>query len=195
VSHGRVRQFTWVHHRKKSRAWGFTVTIGGKRVRRQGYLSRAEAQDALDALKHPDSAAVPAPASTMTLTEAFEQYFKAKVRKQSLDEDERIAKHLKAEFGETTPLVEITASRISAYKASRLAVEKSRRGSSLSAASINRPLALLRHLLRLAHEEWEVLSAVPRIKFEKEAQGRLGGSRQRKPPSCSPSAASRRTLP
>jgi len=173
LSHGRVRQFTWIHDGQKGRAWGFTVIIGGKRVRRQGYLSRAEAQDALDALKHPDPAEAPAMVSTMTLAEAFERYFKAKARKRSLDEDERIAKHLKAVFGEQTPLVEITASRISAYKASRLAVEKSRRGSVLSAASINRPLALLRHLLRLAHEEWEVLPAVPRIKLEKEAQGRL----------------------
>ena len=50
MSHGRVRPFTWVHHHKKNRAWGFTVSIGGKRVRRQGYLSRAEAQDALGGL-------------------------------------------------------------------------------------------------------------------------------------------------
>src|SRR5713226_3966119 len=67
MSHGRVRQFTWVHDGQKGRAWGFTVTIGGKRVRRQGYLSRAEGQDALDALKHPDPAAAPATAATLTL--------------------------------------------------------------------------------------------------------------------------------
>jgi integrase len=43
----------------------------------------------------------------------------------------------------------------------------------LTAAAINRPLALLRHLLRLAHEEWEVLAAVPKIRLEKEPQGRI----------------------
>jgi hypothetical protein len=32
----------------------------------------------------------------------------------------------------------------------------------LSAASINRPLALLRHLRRLAGDEWGVLADVPR---------------------------------
>jgi hypothetical protein len=32
----------------------------------------------------------------------------------------------------------------------------------LSTATVNRALALLRHLLRLAHEEWEVLDVVPR---------------------------------
>jgi integrase len=34
-------------------------------------------------------------------------------------------------------------------------------------------LALLRHLLRLAHEEWEAIDNVPRIRLEKEPQGRL----------------------
>ena len=59
-----------------------------------------------------------------------------------------LAEHLKAAFGATTPLVEITADRIAAYKATRLAVKRVEQP--LSAAAINRPLALLRHLLRLA---------------------------------------------
>ncbi|PYM42240.1 MAG: hypothetical protein DME12_08230 [Candidatus Rokuibacteriota bacterium] len=42
-----------------------------------------------------------------------------------------------------------------------------------AAASINRPLAALRHLLQLAHEEWGVLSAVPKMRLEKEPQGRI----------------------
>jgi integrase len=42
-----------------------------------------------------------------------------------------------------------------------------------AAATINRPLAALRHLLQLAHDEWELLPAVPRIKLEKEPQGRV----------------------
>jgi len=43
----------------------------------------------------------------------------------------------------------------------------------LTGATVNRALALLRHLLRLAHEEWELLNAVPRIRMEREAEGRL----------------------
>jgi hypothetical protein len=43
----------------------------------------------------------------------------------------------------------------------------------LSAAAVNRELALLRHLLRLAHEEWGALATVPRIRLEREPQGRL----------------------
>jgi integrase len=43
----------------------------------------------------------------------------------------------------------------------------------LTAAAVNRPLALLRHLLRMAHEEWEAIERVRRIRLEKEPQGRL----------------------
>jgi integrase len=170
-SHGRVRQFTWNYDGQRRRAWGFTVVLGGKRTRRQGYGSRAEAQAALDEMKHP--AVSRASAETITLAEAFERYFDAKARKRSLNEDKRIARQLKSALGEQTPLSEITASRISAFKGGLLAVKESRRGRALSVASINRPLALLRHLLRLAVEEWEVLTTVPKIRLEKEAQGRL----------------------
>src|SRR5262245_58352439 len=79
--------------------------------------------------------------------------------------------HLKAEFVPQIPLREVTASRISEYKAKRLGLKRG--VLPLSAAAINRPLALLRHLLRLACEEWEVLEAVPKIRLEKEPQGRL----------------------
>jgi len=43
----------------------------------------------------------------------------------------------------------------------------------LTAAAVNRPLAILRHLLQLAMEDWEVLDRVPRIKLEKEPEGRV----------------------
>jgi integrase len=43
----------------------------------------------------------------------------------------------------------------------------------LSAAAINRPLALLRHLLRLAHDEWNLLESTPTVRLEDEPEGRL----------------------
>src|SRR5688572_15937565 len=116
MSQGEVRKRVWFYAGKKREAWGFTLVIGGKRLRRQGYASRAEAQDALDALKHPDPVA-PVELPTITLSEALTRYLQAKARKRSLRGDERIAKHLKVEFGEHTPLAGITASRISEYKA------------------------------------------------------------------------------
>jgi integrase len=96
-----------------------------------------------------------------------------------VSEDRRILGHLKDYFGKDTPLTEITASRISEYKGHRLstarkigegecAVERP-----VAAATVNRTLALLRHLLRLAHEEWELLDAAPRIRMERAAEGRL----------------------
>jgi integrase len=43
----------------------------------------------------------------------------------------------------------------------------------LTGATVNRALALLRHLLRLAHDAWELLEVVPRIRPEREPEGRL----------------------
>ena len=109
------------------------------------------------------------------LAEATERYLAAKARKRTLKKDERILKHLKSALGAETALADLTASRISEYKATRLATKRGKPEAErlLTAAAVNRPLALLRHLLRTAHEEWEALPAVPKIRLEKEPQGRL----------------------
>jgi Arm DNA-binding domain len=137
--------------------------VEGKQIRRQGWDSKAEAQDALDEfkeeLKNPKPVVEVKP--DLTLAQAFERYFDAKARKRSLVEDRRQSEHLKAVFGADTPLATITASRISEYKAKRLATKSRQTGEPLSAAAVNRPLALLRHVLRLAHEEWEALPSLP----------------------------------
>jgi integrase len=43
----------------------------------------------------------------------------------------------------------------------------------ISAATLNRELVALRHLFTLAVEEWEVLEKAPRIRLEKEPEGRI----------------------
>jgi hypothetical protein len=164
MSQGEVRKRVWYYGGKRHEGWGFTVIIDGQRLRRQRFGSRAEAQEALDHVKHP-SPAPPKPVPSISLDAAFARYFQVKARKRSLAEDQKTAKHLKAEFGAQTPLSEITASRISEYKAKRLGLKHGARP--LSPAAINRPLALLRHLLRLASDEWEVLEAVPKIPSRK----------------------------
>lgn len=68
---------------------------------------------------------------------------------------------------------EITSSRIRAWKEQRLAATCPSTKRPYSVAAINRPLAALRHLLRLAHDEWELLETVPKIRLEKEPQGRI----------------------
>ncbi len=116
----------------------------------------------------------------MTLGEAVERLLLEKSRHKSVEEYRRIFEHvLLPEFGKDTPLAAITASRISEHRARRLAGASVRRKDAdgkpraLSAASINRPLALLRHLLRTARDEWEILGEVPRVRLEREPQGRL----------------------
>jgi integrase len=165
--------------RTKRKAWGFTAQINGKQVRRyktEWTQDDAEAELAKALLKiepeKPKSAGI-------TLDQAIERYLAVKSRKRSLSEDRRILEHLKEYFGKDTALAEITASRISAYKGHRLsAVRTIGEGETaverpLTGATINRALALLRHLLRLAHDEWEVLDVVPRIRMERESEGRL----------------------
>jgi integrase len=46
-------------------------------------------------------------------------------------------------------------------------------GERVAPASVNADLGPLRHLLRLAHGEWEVLAAAPRIRLLRRPQGRL----------------------
>jgi len=111
--------------------------------------------------------------ATITLAQAAERYLAGKARKRTVAEDRRLLAHLKSAFGADTPLVDITASRISEYKAARLNGTSARTKRALTAAGVNRPLALLRHLLRLAHDEWELLAAVPKVRLEREPQGRI----------------------
>jgi integrase len=169
-------------HKVKKVAWGYTLQVDGKQERKfSGEWTREDAQTALAARLLPVEALAPPPAvgEGITFGQAAERYLAVKVRKRSLADDRRMLEQLKAAFGTETPLVEITASRISTYRTARLSAMSRRRtaadGSArkLSAAAINRPLALLRHLLRLAHEEWEAVSTRPRIRLEQEPEGRI----------------------
>lgn len=168
MSHGKVRQVRWKHDGKVKKAWGYSVTLDGKRVRRAGWLSRAEAAAALDEVLHPvavEPAPEAAPAS-ITLAAAFDRYLAEKARKRSLRGDQRNGRVLMEVFGQDTSLSEISASRISEYRARRAALP-------ISPAAVNRPLQLLRHLLRLAATEWEVIDEAPAVRLVKEPQGRL----------------------
>jgi integrase len=172
---GKVRRRVWTSNGKRHESWGWTIEVDGRQVRRQGWTCRADAQDALEAYK----VEVKKPAPTeeakpeLTLAEAFVRYFEAKVKKRSLADDRRLSEHLIAEFGEDTPLRAITANRIAAYKAKRLATRSALTKELLAPATVNRALALLRHLLHLARDEWEAIASVPRIKLEREPEGRL----------------------
>jgi hypothetical protein len=135
--------------RTKRKAWGFTALINRKRVRRykaEWTKENAEAELAKALLQiEPQKPK----GSGLTLAQAADRYLASKARKRTIEEDRRQLELLKLEFGTETPLAEITASRISEYKAKRLAaVRKIGRGEAavdrrLTAAAVNRPLALI----------------------------------------------------
>jgi integrase len=173
----KVRQFTWKipGQRTKRKAWGYVGIENGKQFRQfKSEWSKEQAQEALAAfllkIEQPKVAV-----SSITFAVAVERYLATKARKRSLTEDARILGHLREYFGKDTSLADITAARVADYKGFRLSTVRKigEEERPLAGATVNRALALLRHLLRLAHEEWEVLDKVPRIRLEREAEGRL----------------------
>src|SRR5688572_13900852 len=95
-------------------------------------------------------------ATPITLAEAQMRYEQAKARKHTLPADRLIFKRLLAHFGATTRLDKITGDAIALYRNGRLCSPSERRKDAagtptpLAAGTVNRELALLRHLLHLA---------------------------------------------
>jgi integrase len=149
--------------------------VDGEQKRRQGFVSREEAQAALGAYKAEVTASPVTAAPSMTLGAAIERYLTTQTNRGNARsaEDHRLAAHLKKVFGAGTPLASITAARVAEYRDGRLGAVSERSHRPLTAAAVNRPLALLRGLLTKAVEEWEVLPSVPKIKLAREPQGRI----------------------
>jgi integrase len=176
----KVTKRIWYAHgptgrRLKRVAYGFTAQArDGTQIRRtSAEWTKEDAEQALGEYQLGIEQENQEPAGRISFGEAIEQYLKVKARKKSIKDDERHLKALKAHFGADTPLAEISAAKISAWKADRMSAQCPATKRVYAAATINRPLAALRHLLQLAHEDWEQLPAVPRIKLEREPQGRI----------------------
>jgi integrase len=184
ITRGEVRKREWFtcdeHGRPSKRccrssakreAWGWTVSVDGKQVRRQGYASETEAQDALDAFRSETLAPPVEQKPTMTLSDAIDRFIAEKSRKKSTAEAARVLRRVwLPAFGAETPLSDITADRIAGWRAARMTDISRQTKQLVSLASVYRPLALLRAVLRMAHREWCVLDTVPFIKFEKEKE-------------------------
>jgi len=187
IEHGKIVKRTWLtcpnhgtaakacrddgcREGRKRVAHLFDIEVDGKRTRKQ-FSSRQEAKDALDAfrdeIKHPKPAPAAA-APVITFGALVEKFLAQKSRSKTSGEFARVAKILKAEFGADTPVTAITAERISDYKADRLKVQRGDK--SLTAAGINRPIGLLRTMLRQALK-WKMIAELPEIEFEKENPG------------------------
>jgi integrase len=171
VSRGKIVKRTWKWDGQKRVAYCFDVAVNGKRTRRQ-YPTRAEAQAALDQFRA-EARSTKAGRPVLSFGEAVTRYVASKARRKALPEVARILEGLKGAFGADTPIHEITAARISAWKAARLQETSRQTGGPLSAAAVNRPLATLRNLLKTAANEWELLEAVPAIRLEQEPKGRV----------------------
>jgi integrase len=175
-----VIERTWRSGPRKAKrsAYGYTLMVNGKQERITcATWTREEAEKALAArllnLTPPRNGVGAHP--IFTFGEAIEKYLAVKAKKLSLRDDRLNLTRLRGAFGTETPLAEITAAKISDYKVRRLKTQVKREGEKrdVGNATLNRELAALRHLLRLAVEEWEVLVKAPRITLEKEPEGRI----------------------
>lgn len=159
-------------------AWGYTLQRDGKRIRKfSSEWTEEDAEKALAAARLGLSAQKTTERSSMAFGEAVEKYLAEKVAegKRSVVNDRAALARMTVAFGAETPLAEITGARIADYKAARLTTTVRRAGQTrpVTTATVNRELSMLRHLLRLAVEEWEGLDARPRIRLLKEPEGRL----------------------
>lgn len=164
------------HRKVRKTAWGYTYQSHGERFRKfDSVWSRQDAQEALAAAILERDVPKPAPVPmSVTLDAAAARYLRAKDarQKRSIRNDRMGLARLKAFFGEDTPLASITASRIDEYRDQRLTERSERLGRPVKPASLNKDLAILKHLLRLLHE-WGYIDKVPKIKLEAEPEGRL----------------------
>jgi integrase len=160
-------------HRLRKVAWGYTAVLDGRQVRsfsEEWTKEDAEAALATRILAQP---APPAPPTPKTLAQVAQEYldFKRGKGKRSIAQDEQILKKLKRRLGEETHITEIAAQRIAQYDRDRT-TETSRLGRPVTPSTVNRELAVLRHLLRLA-EEWGHIAKVPKIRMAREPEGRV----------------------
>src|SRR5437870_1297574 len=177
----KIRQRTWRvrGQRTKRKAWGFVTVENGNQVRCfKAEWTKEDAENALAARLLKIDQEPKVKAAGLTLAQAAERYLATKARKRSLAKDRRTLEHFKSMFGADAALADITASRISEYKAQRLAATSVRRkdaqgnGTLLSAAAVNRPLAWLGHRHRLANEEWAVMPGGPLYRPDTATAGR-----------------------
>jgi len=154
-------------------AWGYTLQVNGKQERKfSAAWSKQDAQEALAerVLERDEPKPPPEPKTFGEVAKEYLEFKRAKGKRTLLDDEQRLTRVLRW-FGTDTPITEVTAQRIAQYDRERV-TEMSRRGRPVSPATVNRELAMLRHLLRLA-EEWGYIEKVPRIRLGKESQGRL----------------------
>ena len=166
--------------RVKKVAWGYLVKVGERKYERRydSSWTREDAERALAARQLGIETQRPSSAVGPAFGEIAERYLEVKRGGRSFKDQALTLRRLLGALGSETPVAAITAERIAQYQAKRKAETSARRrdesGNALpvSPATVNRELALLRHLLVLAHE-WGHVDKVPKIRMEREPEGRL----------------------
>src|SRR5262249_46754854 len=165
--------------RVKRFAFGFTLQVGSKQIRKSdASWTKEDAENAEAEYRLGVGLDEPTEPPAKTFGTVAGQYLDVKRGKPSWTDQKRTLERLLRAFGRDSLVSTLTAERIAQYQAKRRAEKSARRRDEdgialrVSAATVNRELALLRHLLALA-EEWGYIKKVPRIRLEKEPEGRL----------------------
>lgn len=143
--------------KKRVTSWQYHFYQDGKPVRRAGFRSRMEAIAAMEELKTDMRRGVVRPVQHPVGPSGFFDFAKEyltwqKTRKRSWNRDRVALNHLLEFFG-NRPLDAITAGDIEAYKVQRL-------GAGLTRSTIDRELAVFRHLFSTA-VDWERVEKSP----------------------------------
>ena len=162
----------------KRTAWGYTVQIDGKQVRAfNAAWSKDDAQQAMAArMLERDAPPPPSAPALVTFQQMIERYLREKTvsRKKTIKNDREALARFRDFFGADARLTAITAPRIAEYRLARLTMISPKTHRKLEPGSVNRELSILRGLLRMAADpECGFLERVPRIRYEREPQGRL----------------------
>lgn len=150
-------------------AFGYTVTVNGKRERKvsSAWTSEEHALKALSERQQQVQEGQTDRPQHVTLGHVADRYlkFKADHGKRSLREDQRILeKQFLPAFGASLLIRQLSAEKIAAYEEQRI--------TTVSAWTVRNELTVLRHMLRLAHRKWRYLDRVPDIELPKAPMGR-----------------------
>jgi integrase len=175
-----VTKRTWRSGPRKVKrvAYGYTFQDkDGNQVRQSdASWTREDAEQAMAARMLNISTPKADDVHVVTFKQMTERYLleKEAAKKKNIKADKHIIARLLAAFGPDTPLTEITAPKISAYRLERLTIISPKSKALLGPGTINRELQVLRGLLRMAaSEDYGYLVKAPTVKMEKEPEGRL----------------------
>jgi len=172
--------------RIKRVAWGFTAQRNGKQVRRvREEWTKEDAERAFSewtiegVTSATDTVAAPAGMTFGAMVEKFLAKKKSE-GKRSIQDDEERSVPLLAFFGKATPLAAIRTRRVAEYRMARRATT-SRLGRPLAPATVNREVALLRSILRMALA-WDELERGAGVRDDEGAgQTAVSGARRDHP--------------